>query len=398
MVSIHQIAPYIGEDGSRVIQPEIPQGLRATQTTDTSIRWAWDALDGADSYRSEIRMGQDGEWIEAGPSSINTYNGAVGLTPNSAYYIRVRAVIGGISSEWSDLLMTATLLPVPGSVDNLRVHITGLNYVQWRWDSEPYATSYDWEFRPYNQNSLSSSGNAIITSYTRYGLGVGRRYQLRVRARHAAGMGPWSSWRSGDTLISAPTGFTLTQSNSFGGAIHLSWDSVEHASGYVVSGSTTQIDGVNFGEQTTSTTVARTISGGVTWAFRVQATRTHSGVTVSGNYANLSTSIYIPPPSISSFDISATDDGTNSTLSVSAEWADLPGADDYDFEVTVGDNVIFSQDNDPDDSVSFSVTEAGTDFVDETATFTIRSNPKVGSLPSSIYASLNATIEDGSLS
>ena len=76
----------------------------------------------------------------------------------------------------------------------------------------------------------------------------------------------------------------------------------------------------------------------------------------------------------------------------------MPGADDYDFEVTVGDNVIFSQDNDPDNSVTFSVTEAGTDFVGETATFTIRSNPKVGSLPSSVYDSMDATIEDGSLS
>ena len=397
MVSIHQIAPYIGEDGSRVIQPEIPQGVYATQTTTTSIRWAWDAVDDADSYDTEFRLGQDGEW-QTGGNVTTAFYSKTGLTPNSAYYFRVRAVIGGISSAWSDVFMTATLLPAPGSIDNLRVHSRSGNHVEWRWNSELYATSYDWQFRPYNQNSLSSGGGTISASYTRYGLDAGRRYQLRVRAKNAAGTGPWSSWRSGDTYLSAPTGFALSQDNLTGGNIILSWNSVEHASGYVVRGSTSQIDGENFGVQTTATVLARHIEGGVGWAFRVQATRTHSGVTVSGIYANLTANIYIPPPSISSFDISATDDGTNSTLSVSAEWADLPGADDYDFEVTVGDNVIFSQDNDPDDSVSFSVTEAGTDFVGETATFTIRANPKADSLPSSIYGSIDATIEDGSLS
>ena len=397
MVSIHQIAPYIGEDGSRVIQPEIPQGVYATQTTTTSIRWAWDAVDDADSYDTEFRLGQDGEW-QTGGNVTTAFYSKTGLTPNSAYYFRVRAVIGQISSGWSDVFMTATLLPVPGLVDNLRVHSTGFNDVEWRWDLEPYATSYEWQFRPYNQGTLISNGDRLNTYYTRYGLDVGRRYQFRVRARNGAGIGPWSSWVNGDTKIPAPTGFTLTQSNANAGNISLSWNSVEHASGYVVRGGTTQINGEDFGVQTTGTSIHRTVAGGVGWAFRVQATRTHSGVTVSGIYAVVTANIFIPPPGISSFDISATDDGTNSTLSVSAAWADLPGADDYDFEVTVGNNVIFSQDNDPDDSVSFSVTEAGTDFVGETATFTIRSNPKVGSLPSSVYDSMDATIEDGSLS
>ena len=397
MVSIHQIAPYIGEDGSRVIQPEIPQGVYATQTTTTSIRWAWDAVDDADSYDTEFRLGQDGEW-QTGGNVTTAFYSETGLTPNSAYYFRVRAVIGEISSAWSDVFMTATLLPAPGRIDNLRVHSRGFNDIEWRWDTEPYAAVYDWQFRPYNQPILSSSGTKNDVGYTRTGLEVGRRYQLRVRARNAAGTGNWSSWVNGDTLIAAPTGFALTQSNANAGNITLSWNSVEHASSYVVRGSTTQLDGENFGVQTTGTSISRSIEGGVGWAFRVQATRTHSGVTVSGDYANLAANIYIPPPDISSFDISATIIEPNSTLSVSAEWSDLPGADDYDFEVTVGDNVVFSQDNDPDDSLTLSWTAAGTDYVGETATFTIRSNPKVGSLPSSVYASMDATIEDGSLS
>ena len=263
MVSIHQIAPYIGEDGSRSVQPEVPLNLRVTRTTISSIRWDWDAVSDADGYKLEYRLGQTGEWMTAIPNIPTPSYPVGGLIPNSAYYARVRSVIGSVYSAWSEIDMAATLLPVPGNIDNLRVHSTGSNNVEWRWDSEPYASSYDWEFRPYNQGSLLSSGNTNSVFYQRLGLDVGRRYQLRVRAKNASGTGPWSSWRSGDTRIAAPTGFTLSQSNVNAGSIALSWDSVEHASGYVVRGSTTQLDGENFGVQTTGTSISRSIVGSV---------------------------------------------------------------------------------------------------------------------------------------
>ena len=87
--------------GTAQVVPDAPTRLRGTSTRPGVIRLAWrPPVQGADEYRVQVR-GASGGWRDAGTSASPrlAYRG----DPGAAYRFRVRAVLGGVASPWSDV-------------------------------------------------------------------------------------------------------------------------------------------------------------------------------------------------------------------------------------------------------------------------------------------------------
>ena len=79
-----------------------PTGIQHTAYGDTTATLSWDAQDNVTSY--EVQYSKDNTFPEGSGTVTVTENTAAltGLDTESKYYVRVRALNGNYSSEWSD--------------------------------------------------------------------------------------------------------------------------------------------------------------------------------------------------------------------------------------------------------------------------------------------------------
>ena len=83
--------------GCQEIRPENPINLRLTSKSQTVLNLAWDASSGADMYKLE-RKTATGSYATIASPTVLTYTDT-GLTPNTTYMYRIRAVnVGGVST------------------------------------------------------------------------------------------------------------------------------------------------------------------------------------------------------------------------------------------------------------------------------------------------------------
>lgn len=156
----------------------------------TSFRINWQAVAGAVSYQSTVALdSQFTQGVSNGNTTTTSFT-ATGLTSNTPYYYRVRAVAAdGTFGEWSGTLSYRTP-PVPPTALAV-TNITASSFT-FNWTSVPGATRYDGEisanstFSPIRAAFGTSVGNPVATSFTMTitnpSLTPGATYYYRVKA------------------------------------------------------------------------------------------------------------------------------------------------------------------------------------------------------------------------
>jgi prepilin-type N-terminal cleavage/methylation domain-containing protein len=142
---------------------DAPTGLSATALSTSSISADWDASVGASSYRLEWSTSSSFSSLTGSAEGItSTARSATGLSSNTLYYFRVRAVWSGNSGPWSSVASARTDMANP----------TGTTIT-----------------------AAMSGSNAVGTASASCANGS-PQYQIRYRSTNTSTMGTWSSWSS----------------------------------------------------------------------------------------------------------------------------------------------------------------------------------------------------------
>lgn len=176
--------------------------------------------------------------ITGGPAGV-TYN-MVAFQPGTTYYVRVRARNADGYGDFSGGASFTTLPEVPGAPRNLKQDMSSGAYsssmVRATWaapsnDGGGAITGYDLQASTssgFGSIAASWSGNSLAAQLT--GLSYARGYHVRVRAKNAAGPGPWLTvGQSSGTWVfatsynppAAPSGVSTTLVNAQ--YAHVNW-------------------------------------------------------------------------------------------------------------------------------------------------------------------------------
>lgn len=238
-----------------------PTGLMVSATTENSITWTWNSVEGATAYAVQIssdEMFGDDDTIAL---TLTTTYTVSDLPASTSVYLRVRTAIGtsledARMSEWSTHVTGMTAMPppppeppaVPGG---LRVSASGEDYIEWRWDAVAGADGYEVQF---SQDEMFDSGDEIIgrtadeTSYRREPLPAASSVFLRVRSTSGTGEdrleSDWSTHVTGMTLEpprlpAVPSGLQVSATGA--DFITWTWRAVANVDGYEVQYSANEV-------------------------------------------------------------------------------------------------------------------------------------------------------------
>jgi len=339
-----------------------PTASAASSVTANSFTANWSSVSGAISYRLDVSASSTFASFISGYNNVSvsgTSKSVTGLSANTVYYYRVRAVkvLGGTTGN-SNVISVSTLLNKP--IFSVSTNISSTS-VTINWSAVAAATSYQLDV------STSSSFNYFVGVYNNYavngtsisvtGLNPSTIYFVRVRAINSSNTSANSSTLTIETAPYPPMVYSATEitNNSF----KCNWSKITEANGYYIDVSLNSsfdsfLPGYNnvFVEQTVlipeegepidpnapipidphnipdpSFTVTG-LNAGTTYYYRVRA----SGG--GGTSSNSSTVEVItasnPPSAISSSNITST--------SFTVAWSPVVGASSYAIDVSTSNN------------------------------------------------------------
>ncbi len=161
-----------------------PINIESVNTSKTSITLKWDATARATDYDVEMD-GNTSDFINLNLNSF-TQNG---LQPASTHVFRVRANIGSVKGEWSDIIQATTLPNPPKQIDTSSItsQVSG-SAIVFKWSAVATCDSYQVELN--NSNSYYTSTQPSITiPFSQYDA----QYTIRIRGCNAGGNGEWSA-------------------------------------------------------------------------------------------------------------------------------------------------------------------------------------------------------------
>uniref|UniRef100_UPI000B04A075 fibronectin type III domain-containing protein n=1 Tax=Ruminiclostridium josui TaxID=1499 RepID=UPI000B04A075 len=229
---------------------QTPQGLSAT-SEETSMTINWQPVEGATTYELDF----DGSVITG--ISETTYS-AKGLDANSQHEIKVRAISGDGTSNWSNTLIKSTKF-TSGNVPKVSA-IAKKTSISIMWNKIDGATSYDVEA----DGIITSNVNA--TTFTSKGLQTGTKHVYRVRANNSSGAGEWCSLFTVSTLLQGPAIPSNVVSSSNMTSILVSWDKVTGAEEYEI-----EVDGTIIDNGTGTSYLHKGLSPDTTHTYKVRA-------------------------------------------------------------------------------------------------------------------------------
>ena len=253
--------------------PATPAGLMVSATTENSITWTWNAVEGATAYALQISMDEMFGDDDAIALALTATYTASDLPPATTVYARVAAGVGtsledALLSDWSTHVtgMTATPPPPPeppAVPSGLEVSASGEDFVEWTWNAVGGADGYEVQF---DTNEMFDDAETIgrtadQTSYRRQPLPAGATAYVRVRSYSGSGEdrleSEWSTHVTGMTDQPMPpaTPANLRVTDRGEGYVEWTWDEVEGADGYDVQYS---LDDERFTDQDATAEVAAT--------------------------------------------------------------------------------------------------------------------------------------------
>ena len=282
--------------------PAVPVGLMVSATTESSITWTWNAVEGATGYVVQSNM--DEMWDDTDTvvfngvrfTAMTTYT-RTELDPATTVYVRVAAAAGTVDaplvSNFSTHVtgMTMASAPtLPPAPTNVRVTGQTDTTITWRWNAVEGAAGY--QVQHSDSATIGDDAPTAFASTTTHTVSnLPSRADRHLRVRAYLGtiseplFGDWSATVEGTTerpaapvttALSAPTG--LGSDSETATTITLSWTGVDDADTYEVQ---QRPDDGNWGSATCGSggddtvtseeCVATGLTRGTGYSFRVRA-------------------------------------------------------------------------------------------------------------------------------
>ena len=153
--------------------PATPTGLMASESTETSVTWTWDAVEGATGYvvqASTDEMFDDAilgnaetVLFDGLPFTTGTSYTAADLEADTTLYVRVRSgtatsealaaavatgsLEGVLLSAWTTHVTGMTMAATLAAPANVRVKSRGSDYIEWEWDQVEGASGLPGSFQ-----------------------------------------------------------------------------------------------------------------------------------------------------------------------------------------------------------------------------------------------------------
>ena len=97
--------------------PDTPTGLHVDETTESSITWHWNAVEGAIGYAVQVSMNEMFDATDAIAPTAETHYTVSDLMPETSVYLRVAAAAGTLEapilSDWSTHVTGMSAMPPP---------------------------------------------------------------------------------------------------------------------------------------------------------------------------------------------------------------------------------------------------------------------------------------------
>ncbi|MGH7679721.1 MAG: fibronectin type III domain-containing protein, partial [Gemmatimonadaceae bacterium] len=279
---------------------DAPNAVAATSITGTSFSANWDATTGAASYRLDVATDVGFTAFVTGFNDRTvaaTTESVTGLTENTTYFYRVRAVnAGGTSASSNDI---SPLTAPAASTANAATAIATTSFDA-NWDAVTGATGYRLDVATdagFTAFVAGFSDRSVAgTTETVTGLAGNTTYFYRVRAVNAGGTGANSNDISVLTVPEPPTAIAATGETQT--TFEANWNVSAGATSYRLDVSTDPGFGagtfvVNFEDRVVAggATATETVTGlaaGTTYHYRVRAVGTN-GTSTSSNVITIAT-------------------------------------------------------------------------------------------------------------
>ena len=229
--------------------PNVPTDIVFDVQSD-KILMSWSEVSGATSYEVMV----DGVTVAVG---TNLEYLDAGLMPESEHNYRVRSVMNGIKSEWSQESTIFTQVGLPGVPTNI-IGTSTLNTITFSWTAVENATGYVLSIE--GQPELITSN---VPEYTFSSLSEATIIKVRVSAIVDEKQSPFSTSVSCSTSLSVPSGVI---SNLSGTSVTLNWNSVPNATVYEV-----EVDGIVVGSTSETSYLIENIEKGNAIVVRIRA-------------------------------------------------------------------------------------------------------------------------------
>ena len=202
------------------IIPSAPSSLLATAISSSKINLSWaDNSDNEDNFIIERSLNGTSNWtqITSLTAESTTYSNT-GLSSNTTYYYRVKAVNATGSSNWSNTANATTNeeATIPSAPSSLLATAVSASKIDLSWNDNS-SNEDDFEI----QRSLTGSSgwlqiaivNANVISYSDEGLTENTTYHYRVRARNVSGNSDWSPTVNASTLANSGSWVNISSDN-----------------------------------------------------------------------------------------------------------------------------------------------------------------------------------------
>ncbi|MCY3746530.1 MAG: fibronectin type III domain-containing protein [Acidobacteria bacterium] len=179
--------------------PATPTGLHVDETTETSITWHWNAVEGAIGYAVQVSMDEMFDANDQIVPTTETHFTASDLPPNTSVYVRVAAAAGTLEapilSDWTTHVTGMSAMPPPPPPPPMAPATpTGLmaeegeGSITWMWDAVEGADGYAIQVSADEMfDDMDETTYTMETSHTVEDLGYSETRYARVASTSGEG-------------------------------------------------------------------------------------------------------------------------------------------------------------------------------------------------------------------
>lgn len=207
-----------------VTPPAQPTTLHATVVSSSGIYLSWDD-NASDETSYELQRASDSGFTTGIVTHVLAANtrsySETGLSANTQYWWRVRALKGSTPSDWSSTVTATTATTTPLAPSGLSATVLSSASIRLDFtDNAVNETGFDIYMDGALHSSIGASAGTGAVSTTVTGLTEGVSHTWKVRATNAGGNSAFSNQVTQATKLATPTGFSGTGS---GVLLQISW-------------------------------------------------------------------------------------------------------------------------------------------------------------------------------